>query len=74
MELAIAFVILLATIVIGVPVVYAFGATTVWLVFSLGFDASFVYTTMYSKMNGVVLLVHHPGRYHGKGRRRQCAG
>lgn len=56
MELAIAFVILLATIVIGVPVVYAFGATTVWLVFSLGFDASFVYTTMYSKMNGVVLL------------------
>lgn len=56
MELIIAFIILLATIIIGVPVVYAFGATTIWLVYSLGFDASFVYTTMYSKMNGVVLL------------------
>ena len=56
MELIIAFIILVATIVIGVPVVYSFGLTSIWLVYSLGFDASFVYTTMYSKMNGVVLL------------------
>ena len=56
MELIIAFIILVATIVIGVPVIYAFGLTSVWLVYSLGFDASFVFTTMYSKMNGVVLL------------------
>lgn len=56
MELIIAFIILVATIVIGVPVIYSFGLTSIWLVYSLGFDASFVYTTMYSKMNGVVLL------------------
>ena len=47
MELVIALLILLVTIVIGVPVVYAFGATTIWLVLSLGFDASFVFTTIY---------------------------
>ena len=56
MELVIAFLILLITIVIGVPVVYAFGAATIWMVFSLGYDASFVFTTIYSKMNSVVLL------------------
>ena len=56
MELIIAFIILVATIVIGVPVIYSFGLTSIWLVYSLGFDASFVFTTMYSKMNGVVLL------------------
>ena len=56
MELVIAFLILLVTIVIGVPVVYAFGAATIWMVFSLGYDASFVFTTIYSKMNSVVLL------------------
>ena len=56
MALIIAFAILLLTIVVGVPVVYAFGITTIWLVFSLGYDASFVFTTMYSKMNSVVLL------------------
>lgn len=56
MELIIAFIILVATIVIGVPVIYSFGLAAVWLVYSLGFDASFVFTTMYSKMNGVVLL------------------
>lgn len=56
MELGIAFAILLVTIIIGVPVVYAFGATTIWLVLTLGFDASFVFTTIYSKMNSFVLL------------------
>lgn len=56
MELVIALLILLVAIVIGVPVVYAFGATTIWLVLSLGFDASFVFTTIYSKMNSFVLL------------------
>lgn len=56
MELIIAFIILVVAIVIGVPVIYSFGLTAIWLVYSLGFDASFVYTTMYSKMNGVVLL------------------
>ena len=56
MALIIAFAILLLAIVVGVPVVYAFGITTAWMVFSLGYDASFVFTTMYSKMNSVVLL------------------
>ena len=56
MGLGIAFIILVVTIVLGVPVVYAFGATTIWLVMTLGFDASFVFTTVYSKMNGTVLL------------------
>ena len=56
MELGVAFVILLVTIIFGVPVVYAFGAATIWLVVTLGFDASFVFTTIYSKMNSFVLL------------------
>ena len=56
MVLLLAFIILLSTIVIGVPVIYAFGIATIWLVITLGYDASFVFTTMYSKMNAVVLL------------------
>lgn len=56
MQLIIAFILLLGCIVVGVPVVYSFGATTIWLVLTLGFDASFVFTTIYSKMNSSVLL------------------
>ena len=43
MELGVAFAILLVCIVVGVPVVYSFGAATIWLVLTLGFDASFVF-------------------------------
>ena len=56
MELGVAFAILLVCIVVGVPVVYSFGAATIWLVLTLGFDASFVFTTVYSKMNSSVLI------------------
>ncbi|MBS5585552.1 MAG: TRAP transporter large permease subunit [Clostridiales bacterium] len=35
---------------------YSFGAATIWLVLTLGFDASFVFTTVYSKMNSSVLI------------------
>ncbi len=49
MELGVAFAILLVCIVVGVPVVYLFGAATIWLVLTLGFDASFVFTTVYSR-------------------------
>ncbi len=56
MELGVAFVILLVCIIVGVPVVYSFGAATIWLVLTLGFDASFVFTTIYSKMNSSVLI------------------
>ena len=56
MELGVAFAILLVCIVVGVPVVYSFGAATIWVVLTLGFDASFVFTTVYSKMNSSVLI------------------
>lgn len=56
MELLVAFLILLVCIVLGVPVMYSFGAATIWLVSTLGFDASFVFTTIYSKMNSAVLI------------------
>ena len=57
MELGVAFAILLVCIVVGVPVVYSFGAATIWLVLTLGFDASFVFTTVYSKMISTELFI-----------------
>lgn len=56
MELALGFLILVVLVIVGVPIVYAFGAATIWFTVSLGYDPSFLFPTAYSKLNGVVLL------------------
>lgn len=56
MELIIGFIILVILVVIGVPIVFSFGAATIWFTLSLGYDPSFLMPTAYSKLNGVVLF------------------
>ncbi|MEL7565529.1 MAG: TRAP transporter large permease [Dehalobacterium sp.] len=56
MEMLIGFGILLFLIILGVPVVFAFGATVIWFVFSMGYNAKFIFSTMYSNLDSVVLL------------------
>ena len=56
MELIIGFVILIILVVTGVPIVFSFGAATIWFTLSLGYDPAFLMPTAYSKMNGVVLF------------------
>ena len=52
----IALLILLATLVIGVAVPFAFGAATVFLVYAGGYSPDTLIPVGYSKMNTVVLL------------------
>jgi len=52
----IAFAILVVLLLIGVPVPFSFGGAVVWLVFTLGYEPSFLLPTAYSKLSGVVLL------------------
>lgn len=49
-------ILLVVTLIIGVPVPFCFGASTIFLVFSLGYDPSFLLPVGYSKMSSVVLL------------------
>lgn len=55
-SMVIGFILLLILIVLGVPIMYSFGATVMWFVFSMGYDASFTFSTMFSSLNSVVLL------------------
>src|SRR5699024_10001123 len=52
----IAFGILILTLIIGVPVSFAFLATTVYIIFSLGYDTSFLIPFGFSQMNNFLLL------------------
>jgi len=56
MEVAIGLLILVAALVIGVPVPWAFGVTVIWLAFSLGYQTDFLLSTGYTQLNSVVLL------------------
>jgi len=56
MEVAIGVMILLVTLVLGIPIPFAFGATVIWLASSLGFQTDFLLSTGYSQLNSVVLL------------------
>ncbi len=56
MELFIGFIILVVLVVVGVPIVFSFGAATIWFTLSLGYDPAFLMPTAYSKLNGVVLF------------------
>lgn len=56
MSVAIGFLILVGLIILGVPIAFAFGATTIWLTVTLGYSPDFLFPTAYAKLNGVVLL------------------
>jgi C4-dicarboxylate transporter DctM subunit len=50
------FGILLFLIILGVPVVFAFGTTVIWFAFTKGLSGKLIFSTMYSSLDGVVLL------------------
>lgn len=52
----IAFLVLVALLIIGVPVVYGFGAAVIVLASTIRFSATIAFPTMYDKMASVVLL------------------
>ncbi len=56
MEIIIAFVILVTTMVIGVPIPFAFAAAFIWISFSLGFEPDFLLSAGYGQISSVVLL------------------
>lgn len=56
MEVAIGVIILVVTLVLGIPIPFAFGATVIWLASSLGFKTDFLLSAGYSQVNSVVLL------------------
>jgi C4-dicarboxylate transporter DctM subunit len=56
MEVAIGMIILVVTLVLGIPIPFAFGATVIWLASSLGFETDFLLSAGYSQINSVVLL------------------
>lgn len=56
MELGISFVILVTLLIVGVPVMYCFGASLLFASFTLGYTATGIFPTMYGKLSSVVLL------------------
>lgn len=50
------FVILLVGLIVGMPVVYAFGLAVIMMVAGLGYDMSFIMTTAYFKVSAFTLL------------------
>jgi len=56
MEVTIGIIILIVTLVLGIPIPFAFGTTVIWLAASLGFQTDFLLSAGYSQLNSVVLL------------------
>lgn len=56
MELLIGALILLVTLVIGIPVPFVFIITTIYLILTLGYDPSFLIPYGFSQLNNTVLL------------------
>ncbi|MCM3411842.1 TRAP transporter large permease [Metabacillus litoralis] len=56
MEMVIALLILVFTMIIGIPIPFVFLATVIYLIFSLGYDPSFLIPYGFSKLNNMVLL------------------
>lgn len=56
MEVAIGIAILIVTLILGIPIPFAFGATVIWLASSLGFQTDILLSAGYSQLNSVVLL------------------
>jgi len=56
MHIVITLLILFVTLIIGVPVPFAFGASVIYMVMVFGFDPGFLLPAGYSKMSAIVLL------------------
>lgn len=56
MELIIGALILLVTLVVGIPVPFVFIITTIYFIFTLGYDSSFLIPYGFSQLNNTVLL------------------
>ena len=56
MDIGIALLVLLSTMVIGIPIPLAFMASSIYLIFFAGYDPSFLIPYGYSKMNSIILL------------------
>lgn len=56
MELIIGVLILLVTLVVGIPVPFVFIITTIYFIFTLGYDSSFLIPYGFSQLNNTVLL------------------
>ena len=56
MELFIGLLLLVVTLLIGLPVPFAFMLTTIYYIFSLNYDPSFLIPYGFSKLNNIVLL------------------
>ena len=55
-HLLIAFVILVVLLIVGVPVMYCFGAALLYIAATLGYTATGIFPTIYGKLSSVVLL------------------
>lgn len=55
-HIGIGFLILILLLVIGVPVMYCFGATLLYCAATLGYTATGIFPTIYGKLSSVVLL------------------
>ena len=55
-HITIAFIILTVLLIIGVPVMYCFGASLLYAAFTLGYTATGMFPTIYGKLSSVVLL------------------
>ena len=55
-HITIALIILIVLLIIGVPVMYCFGASLLYAAFTLGYTATGMFPTIYGKLSSVVLL------------------
>ena len=55
-HITISFIILIVLLIIGVPVMYCFGASLLYAAFTLGYTATGMFPTIYGKLSSVVLL------------------
>lgn len=56
MHMIITLLILMGTLIIGIPVPFAFGASVIYMVVMLGYDPGFLLPVAYSKLSAIVLL------------------
>ena len=56
LSIAIGFVLLVIMLIIGVPVMYCFGAALIFCSMTLGYEPTMIFPTMYGKLSSVVLL------------------
>lgn len=55
-DIAIGFLLLVIMLIIGVPVMYCFGAALIYCSLTLGYTPTMIFPTIYGKLSSVVLL------------------